>query len=73
MVMWGLAQKPVRAKLQTGVPIAQASAIPGPLPQENLPDIPELLLNEQGQVISLAAQEKAQQQKHMHGGFPLHQ
>lgn len=36
-----------------------ASAIPGPLPQESLPDTPELLLNEQGLVISLAAQGKA--------------
>lgn len=50
-----------------------ASAIPGPLPQDSLPDTPELLLNEQGLVISLAAQEKAQQQKHIHGGFLLHQ
>ena len=50
-----------------------ASAIPGPLPQESLPDIPELLLNEQGLVTSLAAQEKGQQLKHIHGGFLLPQ
>lgn len=75
MVTWGLAQKLVRAKLQTAESQVHSDGLchPRPIAPGEPSDTPELLLNEQGLVISLAAQEKAQQQKHIHGGFLLHQ